>query len=74
MPWYSDTAIYEAPMTSPDKEPLAQVGANPLERIYQQLVIINYVLKQAFNITDEDYTFFTQQTNAPVNPNFTEPL
>ena len=54
--------------TAPDTQPLAQVGSSPLERIYQQLVIITYVLKQMANITDEDYTFFTQPTG-PVSPN-----
>lgn len=61
-----------------DQNPLQTIGSSPLERIYQQLVIINYVLKQAFNITDEDYTFFPPSTTGPVNPNvspnFTEPL
>lgn len=66
------------PTTPVDKEPLANYGPDPLERIYQQLVIINYTLKQAFNITDEDFTYFTQSTSPSGpgvnNPNFTEPL
>lgn len=64
-------------MAGPDKEPLATVGSSPLERIYQQLVIITYVLKQMASIPDEDFTFFTQPTGAispNINPNFTEPL
>ena len=59
---------------APDKEPLAQVGSSPLERIYQQLVIQNMILKQAFNITDTDDSFFTIPTNLTTNPNFSEPL
>jgi hypothetical protein len=59
---------------TPDTEPLAQVGSSPLERIYQQLVIQTYILKQIAGITDEDYTFFTQPTNMQINPNFSELL
>jgi lysophospholipase L1-like esterase len=38
-------------------QPLAQVGATPLERIYQRIFINTLILKQLASITDEDYTF-----------------
>lgn len=53
-------------------------GSSPLERIYQQLVIITLVLKEGFGIPDEDFTLMglpTPTMNPPIsNPNFTEPL
>lgn len=61
-----------------DQNPFASVGPDPLERIYEQLCIITMILKQGFNITDEDYTFFYQNTSPANpninNPNFTSPL
>ena len=66
------------PNTTPvDKEPLANYGPDPLERIFQQLVIITLILKEAYDISDQDYDFYNQNTgpqNPNVNPNFTEPL
>ncbi len=60
-------------MAAPDREPLANVGSSPLERIYQMLVIIDLHLMQAFNLTDTQDTFFTQPTGSVspnINPNF----
>ena len=62
---------------TPDQNPLATLGSSPLERIYQQLVIITMLLGQAFNINDESYTFFPQNRSAQapnISSNFTESL
>ena len=63
--------------TPVDKEPLATYGPDPLERIFQQLVIISLILKEAYDISDNDWDYYNQfsgVSNPNVNPNFTEPL
>lgn len=54
--------------------------AQPLERIFQQLVIITMILREGFGMNlEEDYTFTglavpPMNPAIPANPNFTEPL
>lgn len=55
-------------------------GSSPLERIYQQLVIITMVLREGFGQEEDDDTSVSglaippMNPLIPINPNFTEPL